>query len=172
MKPACGGLGTVSFPHDHPNGYVTTFFEGVIPTMPAVRLQSEPQEAPTVLMVEDEPILLETISECLRDWGYQVVEAPNATEAIAQLVAPQHIDLMFSDIRMPGRMDGFGLARWVRERYPTMRILLTTGYEGQDVGPVDALHDGPILRKPYGLELLRQRLRTLLPEADLAPGSH
>ncbi|MDR3538029.1 MAG: response regulator [Acetobacteraceae bacterium] len=121
-------------------------------------------------MVEDEPVLLETISECLRDWGYRVLEAPNATEAIAQLTATPHIDLMFSDIRMPGRMDGFGLARWVRERHPTVRILLTTGYEGQGVGPMDSLHDGPILRKPYGLEVLRQRLRSLLPDSDGVSG--
>lgn len=136
-------------------------------SLPAASLRTEPPEAPTVLMVEDEPVLLETIAECLRDWGYRVLEAPNATEAIVQLNATPRIDLMFSDIRMPGRMDGFGLARWVRERYPDVRILLTTGYEGPGGGPTEGLHDGPILRKPYELEALHQRLRALIEGAQV-----
>lgn len=118
--------------------------------------------APTILMVEDEPVLLETIAECLRDWGYTVLEAPNATEAIARLATDSRVDVVFTDIRMPGRMDGFGLARWVRERYPGIRILLTSGYEGHSP-PEDAyLADAPLLRKPYELGLLRDRVADLM----------
>lgn len=129
--------------------------------MSAVSLKPEASEPATILMVEDEPILLETIGECLRDWGYHVLEAPDAQEAIAKL-ASGPVNLLFSDIRMPGRIDGFGLARWVRERYPSIPILLTTGYEGPSSGPTDLLHDGPILRKPYDLASLRRRVEGLL----------
>jgi CheY-like chemotaxis protein len=118
-------------------------------------------------MVEDEPVLLETIADCLRDWGYRVLEAANASEAIAKLADTPNIAALFSDIRMPGRMDGFALAKWVRERYPAMRILLTTGYEGQTTGRTDHLHDGPILRKPYDLEALRLRVEALVGRPSL-----
>jgi CheY-like chemotaxis protein len=124
--------------------------------------KSELQEPATVLMVEDEPVLLETIGECLRDWGYQVLEAPNAVEAIARMDTTPHVDLVFSDIRMPGRMDGFALARWVRQRHPGVKILLTTGYEGFGNAPAEQVHDGPILRKPYDLRTLRRRVESLL----------
>jgi len=128
---------------------------------PAISLLPQGSEPSTILLVEDEPILLETIGECLRDWGYHVLEAPDAQEAINKLAAAS-VDLIFSDIRMPGRIDGFGLARWVRERYPAIPILLTTGYEGQSSGPTDSLHNGPILRKPYNLASLRRRVECLL----------
>ncbi|MBN8896800.1 MAG: response regulator [Rhodospirillales bacterium] len=130
-----------------------------MPVANASALQPEP---PTILMVEDEPVLLETIAECLRDWGYTVLEAPNATEAIAQLATVEHVDLIFSDIRMPGRMDGFALARWVRARHPEIRILLTTGYEGQSRPEDSGLSDAPILRKPYELGVLRTRVADLV----------
>lgn len=166
------GLGTVSLPIAHPDGYVTIFFGGAILSMPAASPRPALPDVPTVLMVEDEPVLLETIAECLRDWGYHVLEAPSAAEAMTQLSTAPGVDLVFSDIRMPGRMDGFALARWVRERYPAIRILLTTGYEGPGGnGPTGGLHDGPILRKPYELEALRQRLEAMLQPTGATRGA-
>ena len=112
-------------------------------------------------MVEDEPVLLETIGECLRDWGYHVIEAGNAQDGIGVLEV-REVDLVFSDIRMPGRINGFGLARWVREHHPALPILLTSGYEGENSEPTGSLHNGPILRKPYDLASLRRRVEHLL----------
>jgi CheY-like chemotaxis protein len=128
-------------------------------------------EAPTILMVEDEAVLRETIAECLRDWGYHVLEASNAQAAIGLITAAKQIDVIFTDVRMPGRMDGFGLARWVRERHPEMPILVTTGYEGPGSGSTLDLHDGPILRKPYDLGTLHERLRALLAKTKGGRGS-
>jgi CheY-like chemotaxis protein len=122
----------------------------------------ERRDGPTILMVEDEPVLLETIAECLREWGYHVLEAQNAAAAICHLRTPRQVDVLFTDIRMPGKMDGFGLARWVRERYPAMPILITTGYEGSANVSTTGLFDPPILRKPYDLSVLRQRLSNVL----------
>jgi CheY-like chemotaxis protein len=123
-------------------------------------------EARTILMVEDEAVLLETIAECLRDWGYRVLEASNAQAAIGLISAMERIDVIFTDVRMPGRMDGFGLARWVRERHPDIPILVTTGYEGPAGGSTQGLHNGPILRKPYDLGALHERLRALLVKSE------
>jgi PleD family two-component response regulator len=72
----------------------------------------EHQGLHTVLVVEDEMMVRMPIAEYLRDCGYSVVEAANASEAIAAVDAEGPFSLVFSDIRMPGKMDGVGLAEW------------------------------------------------------------
>lgn len=85
-----------------------------------------PASAGTVLVVEDEVLLRLVISEYLRDCGYRVVEATNADEAIVVLQQPQlAVDVIFSDIEMPGSMDGFGLAQWARSHRPGLDVILT-----------------------------------------------
>ena len=70
-------------------------------------------------MVEDEVLIRLVIADYLRDCGYRVHEAVSAEEAILILQAPEvSIDIVFSDVEMPGEMDGFGLARWVRANKP------------------------------------------------------
>ena len=70
----------------------------------------------TVLIVEDEVLIRLVISEYLRDCGYRVIEAANADEALVVLKQEELvIDIVLSDVEMPGSMDGFGLARWIRE---------------------------------------------------------
>jgi CheY-like chemotaxis protein len=81
----------------------------------------------TVLVVEDEPLLRLNISEELREEGYQVVVVANADDAIQVLETRTDIRTIFTDIRMPGSMDGLKLAAAVRNRWPPINIVITTG---------------------------------------------
>src|SRR6476660_4247120 len=80
-----------------------------------------------VLVVEDEVILRMAVSAHLREAGFIVIEAVDAEEAVELLRANHKIGLVFSDITMPGTMDGDQLAEWISERYPEILILLTSG---------------------------------------------
>ena len=81
----------------------------------------EHHELHTVLVVEDEMMVRMPIAEYLRDCGYNVLEAADASEAIAAMDAEGPVSLVFSDIRMPGKMDGFGLAEWFSRTIPRCR---------------------------------------------------
>jgi CheY-like chemotaxis protein len=93
----------------------------------------------------------------LRNLGYSVIEAGSAAQAIEALEAGQKIDLVFSDVVMPGGMSGFELAQWMRTGAPAIPILLTSGF-AEDVARAGeaSSSDLEILRKPYsGTELAR-----------------
>jgi CheY-like chemotaxis protein len=99
-----------------------------------------------VLVVEDEALLLFTIADDLRDAGFEVLEASNADEAIRLLGLHADIRLLFTDIDMPGSMDGLRLGAVVRDRWPPVRIIVTSG----KVHPgIERLPDGVFLPKPY-----------------------
>ncbi len=104
--------------------------------------------ATTVLIAEDDIVIRGLMAEFLRDFGYNVVEAGNADEVVAMFEAGNIVDLLFSDIRMPGSIDGLALARRVKDRWPATSVLLTSGYPG---GSVDAENEIPtlFLPKPY-----------------------
>jgi len=84
-------------------------------------------EMPIVLVVEDETLVRELVAEELAEAGYIVVVANDADQAIAILEARQDINLVFTDIDMPGSMDGLKLAAAVRDRWPPVHIIITTG---------------------------------------------
>jgi CheY-like chemotaxis protein len=105
----------------------------------------------TILVVEDEVLLRLMTADQLREAGYTVIEAANANEA-AEVLRTTPVGLVISDIRMPGSMDGAGLARLVRSEYPAIKILLTSGHLSE---AGCAQHDG-FFRKPYDvLEIIR-----------------
>ncbi len=117
---------------------------------------------PTVLLVEDDHFIRLNTSDVLRDYGWTIMEADCASAAVAALESGAPIDLVISDIQMPGAMDGIGLARWVRQHHPAVRILLTSG----GVHSIDpALSDGPLIPKPYLLDKLVERIRPHLQPA-------
>ncbi len=100
-----------------------------------------------VLLVEDNPEVVRTASSLLNESGHSVVAVSSADEALQQLEAGEGFDLLWSDIMMPGSMNGLDLARAVRERRPDLPVLLSTGYS-----PVaeQAEKEGfALLRKPY-----------------------
>ena len=115
----------------------------------------------TVLVVEDEMMVRMPIAEYLRDCGYNVVEAGDAKEAIAAMDCDEPVSLVFSDVRMPGKMDGFALAEWFRFHYPTVPVLLTSGYGGRTV-PAATIPGVRFIEKPYSQTQVANRIAALL----------
>ncbi|HEY8580418.1 MAG TPA: response regulator [Beijerinckiaceae bacterium] len=87
---------------------------------------SHSSRIPVVLVVEDEFLVRMSTSEMLADAGYEVLEAENAREALAVLGDRSDIDLLFTDVMMPGELDGLGLASLVRERLPHVQVIVTS----------------------------------------------
>src|SRR6476659_8346143 len=85
---------------------------------------------PVVLIVEDELLLRIDAAEMIKAAGFEVVEAANADQAIEVLEARRDITVVFTDIQMPGSMDGLKLARAVRGRWPPIKIVATSGHVG------------------------------------------
>ena len=115
-----------------------------------------------ILVVDDEPRVRKTAVRVLRKLGYEVIEAASGDEALASMEKNKDIDLLFSDIMMPGGMNGRELAAIVTKKYPNVKIQLTSGYENVDVtkNSIDAAH--PLLKKPYDREQLSIALRKQL----------
>lgn len=114
-------------------------------------LEAEPR--PTILVVEDEPLVRFGITEHLRDQGFVVVQAVNGDEALRLLQCLEGpVDCVFSDIQMPGSCDGLALAQWVAENRPGLPILLTSGAVHADGLPPELRSSYPITPKPYGLD--------------------
>jgi PAS domain S-box-containing protein len=111
-----------------------------------------------VLIVEDDTLLAELAAGMLGELGFEGVVAHSAKEALEQLTGGERPKLIFSDIVMPGGISGIELARKVRDRFPELPILLTTGYS-EEVG---GSHGFPVLQKPYELDALAGALSTLL----------
>jgi CheY-like chemotaxis protein len=116
----------------------------------------------TILVVEDELMVRMPIVEYLRDCGYHVVEASDATEAIAATDAEGSVSVVFSDIRMPGKMDGFGLAEWFRSHHPEVPVLLTSGYNGARSLGSNAVSVSRFIEKPYSQTQVARRIAALL----------
>src|SRR5664279_2577209 len=102
---------------------------------------------PVVLVVEDEFLLRMDAAEMIGDAGFDVVEAANADEAIAILEARPDIHVVFTDIQMPGSMDGLKLARFVRNRWPPIKIVATSGRVAVEAEDLPA--GSVFLPKPY-----------------------
>ncbi len=102
---------------------------------------------PTVLIVEDEFIIALGAAELLQSAGYETVEASNADEAVAVLESRPDIGVVFTDVRMPGSMDGLALAQWVRNRWPPIKIIVTSGHLAVKEGDLPA--GGVFIPKPY-----------------------
>jgi PAS domain S-box-containing protein len=118
-----------------------------------------------ILLVEDDPTVLSLTQDVLTGLGYQIQTANNAAEALERLGDDPGIDLLFTDVVMPGGVSGLSLARKARDLRPGLRVLLTSGFVGED-GAVERC-EFPLLNKPYEVALLAATLRKLLdrPEA-------
>jgi CheY-like chemotaxis protein len=125
----------------------------------------------TVLVVEDEVLVRMVIADYLRECGYRVIEAGSAAEAITVLQSPERVDIVFSDIQMPGDMDGFGLAQWVRRNQPWLKMLLTSGNARSANMAGDLCEGGPLEEKPYHPQSVLARIQKLLAGNSLAGNS-
>jgi len=114
---------------------------------------------PVVLVVEDEFLLRIDAVDMIAAAGFEVVEAGNADEAIEILESRRDITVVFTDIQMPGSMDGLKLALAVRGRWPPIKIVATSGRD--NVGETDLPEGGRFLPKPYSSTEIAGVLREL-----------
>src|SRR5262245_18575811 len=128
----------------------------------AMASQKEATRQPAVLVVEDEILIRSAVAEFLRSAGYKVIEAANADEAVAVCASGTPIHLVFSDINMPGALDGIGLARWIADHRRSVPIILTSAVgHAQRAREIGAI----FLLKPYRLAEVVRRISTLLNDA-------
>lgn len=123
----------------------------------------------TILVVEDELLIRLAISDYLRDCGYRVLEAAKADDAQRILRADEPVEVLFSDIDLGPGMNGFALARWVRQEYPAVRIVLTSGVV-RSAEDAAELCDGPFVRKPYSYEMLADQIKQMLARFQRSQG--
>jgi CheY-like chemotaxis protein len=104
----------------------------------------------TALVVDDEPALLEIAGACLNELGYNVIGAEDSVRALEVAGQDGAIDLLVTDIFMPGKMNGIELAQKVRELCPGIRVIFTSGFPAEALPERSGkLVDGPLLCKPY-----------------------
>jgi PAS domain S-box-containing protein len=120
----------------------------------------------TILVVEDDETVRETVVEMLADLGYRVLKAKDAESALSVLSSGVAIDLLFTDVVMPGTLRSPELARIARERRPGIAVLFTSGYTENAIVHGGRLDEGvDLLSKPYTREALARRLRDALRRA-------
>ena len=112
-----------------------------------------------VLIVEDEFLLRADAAEFMENSGFTVYEASSADEAIALLERHADIRAVFTDIQMPGSMDGLKLARFVRDRWPPIKLVATSGRV--TIGEGDLPEGGLFIGKPYTAARIAEVLRSL-----------
>jgi DNA-binding NtrC family response regulator len=114
----------------------------------------------TVLVVDDEFLVRNVLSEILKDAGFHVLQAETARSAITILEELASVDLVFSDVKMPD-MDGFELARWVSEHKPDLPVILASGYVGK-TNMAHELQCTEFLRKPFDFDTVIDKIRLTL----------
>lgn len=128
----------------------------------------------TVLVVDDEELLVDLVVLQLEDLGYHALSAGNGEEALGILKANSDIDLLFSDIIMPGKLDGYGLALAAKKIRPSLKVLLTSGFAKEREGfsangnKAVARLAAKLLSKPYVLGELAVAIRNTLDEKGLS----
>lgn len=125
--------------------------------------------APVILLVEDEVLIRMAAADLLFDAGYRVVEAGTVREALAVIDVQDDVAVVFTDVRTPGDMDGFDLARVIAARAPALGVIVTSGH----ALPCDTtLPDGTVfLAKPYHGADLRHAVGGLLKPSSTLPPS-
>jgi len=120
--------------------------------------------AQSVLVVEDEFLIRMIVTDHLRETGYTVVEACNGEEALALLMAGAQIDLVFTDVRMPGPIDGIELLAYIKRSNPDLPVLVTSGH----LEPAKAYGGGAagFLPKPCTQDEVLLAIRAVLPAVE------
>lgn len=112
---------------------------------------------PAVLIVEDELLIRLNAVRMIENAGFRVIEAANADEAIRILESRRNIRVIFTDIRMPGSMDGLKLAHAVRNRWPPIKIIVTSG--DREFSADDLPEGGRFIAKPYDPKQVTDAIR-------------
>lgn len=126
------------------------------------------EPARTVLVVDDDREVRELASAVLEEAGYRVLEAASGDEAYRLLVSHPHlrIDVLFTDVVMPGQFDGIDLANAARALRPGLQVLFATGFANLMRNHRDIDIHGPVLRKPYRVRDLSGAVLALLDPVD------
>ena len=115
-----------------------------------------------VLLVEDEALIRLVTAEMLRDEGFEVFEARNGDEARALLNDPDGFDVLFTDVQMPGTLDGIDVALHARRRHPAIPVLVVSGYAANIMRRLSGLQPPAVfISKPYSLAEVLGVLRRL-----------
>ena len=126
----------------------------------------------TILVVDDEPLVLDMISQELTAQGFAVLEAETGEAALSIIESGQTVDVLFTDIILPGELDGWRLAAMAHETKPGLPVIYVTGY---NVNREAAVPGSVFLKKPYRPSAITETIRTLiaptqwLPCAELHP---
>ena len=136
-------------------------------TQPPARLQAVGAgQGETILFAEDDALLRETVTMALENQGYAVIGAVDGDAALAILQQGGKVDLLFTDVMMPGGLNGVGLAQAARALRPTLKIMFASGYTDRQVLAAWP-EDLDLLAKPYSLEALATRIAACLRGAAL-----
>lgn len=119
-----------------------------------------PPSRRVILLLDDDFWTRFSAAETLRALGYRVIEARDAEEGISVLTAGTQVDAVFSDINMPGELDGLGFAAWLAEHHPQLPLLLTSGLSRPSVP--QGSNRSHFIAKPYDLLEVDRRLRMML----------
>ncbi|MCH8263118.1 MAG: PAS domain S-box protein [Proteobacteria bacterium] len=130
-------------------------------------IDSLPTGTETILLVEDNDKVRVFAHRILTHLGYHIMEAADATEALEHIQQHEDIDLLFTDIVMPGEFDGIGLAKQACSQLPSLSVLLTTGMYSYVDGRKNPAMDYPLLAKPYTAKQLAQSIRNILDTGQL-----
>jgi CheY-like chemotaxis protein len=102
----------------------------------------------TILVVEPDVLIRTTIAQYLRECGHKVIEGTAGQDALQALETPTKVDVVFSEVKLPGEIDGFSLASQIRQTHPNIDVILTATVTGAVEKSKELCDEGPI-RKPY-----------------------
>lgn len=122
---------------------------------------------PTVLLVEDEPIIRMALADHIANQGYAVIEAGSGDRAMDLIQNGRPIDIIVTDVQMPGQHDGIALALWTRRNFPHIKLIIVSGATS---GSIDLLgEEGRIMPKPYNYDEIVARIEKLLAGPESSP---
>jgi two-component system, response regulator PdtaR len=130
--------------------------------LPISDQQFQPREKPTILMVEDEALVRMVMAEEFRAGGFRVIECATADEALELLRARMHIDLLFTDVRLPGELDGIELAQEARRLNPSLPVIVASAH----LAAAKAAQFDAFLAKPFPFEAALALIKRLIDERD------
>ena len=161
---SAGGFVQIASEPDHGTA-VSIFLPQSLAAPPAAQPSAAPvinADRKTILVVEDDVAVMDATAESLRDYGFEVLTAKDGDEALAMPKGGCAVDILFSDIAMPGSLNGDALAHEALAARPGLKVLLTSGYAGPMLEDRGLTADLPILAKPYHRDDLLLRLQSLL----------
>lgn len=124
---------------------------------------------PVVMVIEPEVLVRMAIADFLRECGYKVVEGVIAEDVETVLHSNVPVDVVFAEVKLPGAIDGFALARTLRQTHPHIDVILTSGIAAAAEKSKELCEDGP-MKKPYRAEDVAARIQQLLQRRRSATG--